>query len=74
MTNRYLVCYKASFISHQSVSADNAESARSLVEEALSHSLATEHQILGVYMISGHSVAPVSFLKSVADHLKKIPW
>jgi hypothetical protein len=45
---RYLVSYKATYLDQREISADNEEHAKSLVEEALSHSHASKYEVTNV--------------------------
>lgn len=45
---RYLVSYKATYLDQREISADNEEHAKSLVEEALSHSQANKYEVTNV--------------------------
>jgi hypothetical protein len=52
---RYLVSYKATYLDQREISADNTEHAKNLVEEALSHSHASDFEVTSVDCLAGRN-------------------
>lgn len=50
---RYLVSYKATYFDQRSISADNMEHAKKLVEEALSNSQAISFEVTRAVCLDG---------------------